>query len=77
MDIDIEKTQSELTSELEFILGRPNFWCGRISRRLREKGFTCKTKAEAEQALVIHVMLKFYNEYEEKWVKEFEKYLDK
>jgi len=65
MNIDIEKIETELTPDLEFILGMPNFRCGSIAVRLREKGFKCNTKAEAEQALVIHIM------------SELEKYLSK
>jgi len=75
MNIDTEQIDTELTPDLEFILGRPNFACGSLARRLREKGFKCKQKAEAEQALVIHIMLKFHNEYKNDWREEMEKYL--
>ena len=72
MKIHIEHTQMELTPELEFMLGIPNFRCGSIASILRGKGFKCKRKAESEQALVIHVMLKFYNLDRENWKQEFD-----
>ena len=65
----------ELTEDLKWILGRPNFACGRIARRLRAKGYECEEKSEAEQALVIHTMIKFYEDNNENWKDKFEDYL--
>ena len=69
------KIPSELNSDLRHILGRPNFVCGPIARRLRELGYECKEKAEDEQALVIHTMLIYYDLYKENWMHEFNKML--
>ena len=65
-----------LTQDLKEILGRPNFRCGNIARVLRAKGFECKERAEEEQALVIFIMMKFYEKYGKDWKAEFEEYMN-
>ncbi len=65
-----------LNEELIFILGRPNFTCGKIAERLRKKGLKCERKAEDEQALVIHTMLMFYERYADQWLGHFNKYVN-
>lgn len=49
-----------LDDELVAILGRPNFMCAGIAARMRELGHTIKTRAENEQAAVLHLLLSFY-----------------
>ena len=71
----VKRKNKELNADLKKILGRPNFACGTIASRLREKGIECETKAEAEQALVIHTMLTFYEEFGTNWIDEFNAYL--
>jgi hypothetical protein len=53
-------TKLVLTPGLEWILGRPNFWCANLAQMLRNEGREIPLKAEAEQAAVIHWMLEFY-----------------
>ena len=53
----------ELNEDTRFILGRPNFWCGSIARRLRELGHKIEEKAEEEQAYVIYLMLGLYEKH--------------
>lgn len=67
----------ELTEDLKWILGRPNFTCGRIARRLREMGYEIKDKSEDEQAVVIHTMMDFYIKHDKNWRGKFEDYLKK
>ena len=64
----------EFNRETEFILGRPNFWCGRIAMLMRDKGHEINGKSEAEQAYVIHWMLGLYGKHGDDWRKEFDKY---
>lgn len=66
---------SSLPQAQKEILGMPNFMCGKAARRLSEMGFICAKKAEEEQALVIHLALKFYKEYGESWLKELNNYM--
>lgn len=49
-----------LDDSLREILGRPNFACAEIAVLLRAAGQDIATKAEAEQAAVIHWMLTKY-----------------
>jgi len=65
----------DLDEELIFILGRPNFALGKIAHRMREMGYQCDTKSEKEQAMVIHIMLRFYGEFGSDWKEEFNNYL--
>lgn len=70
------ETWNNLTSDEKFILGQPNFACGRIAARMRTMGFECPPKAEMEQALVIHTMLSFHKEHgTEKWADEMNSFL--
>lgn len=57
----------ELNADLIDILGRPNFTCIRIAQLLRLGGVEIATKAEAEQATVIHYLLNFYLKHGSKW----------
>lgn len=52
---------------VEWILGRPNFWCIDIARALRAAGVECAEKAESEQALVIYWLLSLYLEHGDGW----------
>lgn len=58
---------TELNEDLLDILGRPNFTCIRIAQRLREMGYVIKTRAENEQATVIHFLLQHYLEHGAAW----------
>lgn len=58
-------------TELAFILGRPNFWCGSIAHTYRLAGFDIKPKAEAEQAFVIHRMIRFWAVHGDRWRDKF------
>lgn len=60
-------TLPELNADLIDILGRPNFTCIRIAQLLRLGGVEIATKAEAEQATVIHYLLGFYLKYGRQW----------
>lgn len=57
----------ELNPDLIDILGRPNFTCIRIAQLLRLGGVEIATKAEAEQATVIHYLLGFYLKHGSQW----------
>jgi hypothetical protein len=50
-------------SEVQWILGRPNFWCGPIAHQLVRLGHTIPQKAEAEQAYVLHWLLELYEKH--------------
>jgi hypothetical protein len=63
-----QKVTIELNNETRFILGRPNFWCGQLSRNLRELGHDIPKKAEEEQAYVIYWMLGLYEQYRDTWI---------
>lgn len=66
----------ELNKETRCILGRPNFACGHIARRLKELGlYDCETKAEDEQAIVIYFLLTQYEKHGDKWLGEANKIL--
>lgn len=66
------KVTIELNNETRFILGRPNFWCGQLSRNLRELGHDIPKKAEEEQAYVIYWMLGLYEQHGDNWRSELE-----
>lgn len=72
----INSNFNQLDETIKWILGRPSFCLGGIARRMRELGYNCPQKAEAEQALVIHTMLKYYLNHGENWKEEFEKHLN-
>lgn len=48
----------EMNDALRFILGMPNFQCAGIAASLRTDGQEIARKAEAEQAAVIHWLIK-------------------
>lgn len=64
----IEQLESEierlvmlpLTDELKSILGRMCFECAGLADALRGRGWKIKSKAEDEQAAVIHFLLTHY-----------------
>lgn len=51
MEIEKFTVELEFNKEVEYILGRPNFVCGGVARRLRQLDFKIDKKAEAEQHL--------------------------
>jgi len=63
--------------EIEFILGRPNFWCGPVARRLREQGHNIKEKSEVEQAHVLYWMMSLYEQHGKEWAKKFNEFISK
>lgn len=65
----------ELDEHLEWILGRPNFWCASMANRLREKGHDIEFKSENEQAAAIHFMLNLYLEHGADWKSKANDYL--
>ena len=60
----------ELDDEVRWILGRPNFTCGSTAQVLRILGHEIKTKAEDEQAAVMHWMLCLYEKHGGNWREE-------
>ena len=58
-----------LNDDTRWILGRPNFWCYSVAQVLREDGHEIPTKAEEEQAAVIHWLLHLYLEHGDQWRK--------
>ncbi|KKN33992.1 hypothetical protein LCGC14_0798050 [marine sediment metagenome] len=58
---------SEMTPELQDILGRPNFVCGPIAHIFQAAGADIPRKAEAEQAFVLHWMIKLYLTHGDRW----------
>ena len=57
----------ELTDDLSEILGRPNFLCGHIAHVFRADGHNIPTKAEAEQAFVIHRWIGLWAKHGSEW----------
>lgn len=57
----------EFDDQIEFILGRPSFWCAPIANVLRLDGKQIPNKAEAEQAAVIYWMLQQYGKFGKDW----------
>ena len=62
----------EFDKEVEWILGRPNFWCAPIAHQLNTLGHNIKRHAEEEQAAVIYWMLCLYEKHGAKWKQEAE-----
>ncbi|MCA8324066.1 hypothetical protein [Burkholderia cepacia] len=56
-----------MTAELRDVLGRPNFWCGPIAHEMRAAGADIKTKAEDEQAHVLHWLVKLVLDHGAEW----------
>lgn len=67
----------ELNADLIDILGRPNFTCIRIAQLLRLGGVEIATKAEAEQATVIHHLLGFYLKHGSHWAEKADEDLNR
>ena len=62
--------------EVKYILGQPNFTVARIAWRLKELGlYEIDTKAEEEQAIVLHWELNLYLKHGKDWHEEAEKIL--
>ena len=57
----------KFNKETEWILGRPNFWCGPLAQSLRECGKEIRRHAEEEQAAVIYFLLEIYEKHGEQW----------
>lgn len=57
----------ELDDDLRAILGRPTFACAKLAVFLRETGQTIETKAEHEQAAVLHWLLNLYLRHGKDW----------
>jgi hypothetical protein len=57
----------ELNEDLLHILGRPSFMCISVAQLLRFEGHVIETKAESEQAAVIHWMLTHYFANKDGW----------
>lgn len=57
----------ELNDETKWILGQLCFQCAGTAQILRLDGHEIKTKAEDEQAAVIHWMLCLYEEHGDQW----------
>jgi hypothetical protein len=60
----------ELTPNMRHVLGYPNFRCGAIARKLRQQGWQIPERAEDEQAVVIHWLLKLVLRHGENWCRE-------
>lgn len=58
-----------MTAELRDVLDRPNFWCGPIAHEMRAAGADIKTKAEDEQAHVLHWLVKLVLDHGVEWQK--------
>ena len=65
------KLPFEFNEEVEFILGRPNFFLGPYAHRLRALGHDIPKKSEAEQAYTIYLMLELYVNFGDGWRDEF------
>lgn len=72
---ELIESWNNLSQDEKNILGRPNYACGTIAHRMRELGFECPSKAEYEQALVIHTMLRFYKDHGEDWANKMNEFL--
>ncbi|KVO11764.1 hypothetical protein WJ73_19660 [Burkholderia ubonensis] len=60
----------EMSPALRDVLGRPNFWCGPIAHEMRAAGTDIKTKAEDEQAHVLHWLVKLVLDHGDNWQKQ-------
>jgi hypothetical protein len=59
-DLLARPTELQLTTDLRFILSRPNFGCQATAQVLRKLGREIAERAEDEQAATIHWMLNHY-----------------
>ncbi|MGZ2748349.1 hypothetical protein [Burkholderia stagnalis] len=57
----------ELTDTLRHVLGFPNFRCAPYAHLMRAAGADIKTKAEDEQAHVLHWLVKLVIDHGERW----------
>ncbi len=66
----VREYPNEMTDDITWILGRPNFACAPIAHALRAAGdMKIETRGEAEQAHVIHWLLKMALDHPEDWRK--------
>lgn len=68
-------TLPPLDDGMRKILGRPNFACAQLAHFLRQKGHEIKTRAEDEQAAVLHWSLGLYLQHGAKWIQAADEYL--
>ncbi|MBN3822293.1 hypothetical protein G3O00_01500 [Burkholderia sp. Ac-20384] len=72
-DPEVEATRAtraypdELTDDLRHVLGFPNFRCGPYAHLMRAAGADIKTKAEDEQAYVLHWLVKMVLDHGARW----------
>lgn len=66
----------EFTDDVQWILGRPNFWCGPIAHQLVKLGHKIAPKAEAEQAYVLHWLLGLHEKHGDRFRLEANNILD-
>jgi hypothetical protein len=57
----------EVTPELSYVLGWPNFKCGPYAQGFREAGYDVPCKAEDEQAFVLHWLVKLVLRHGADW----------
>ena len=57
----------EFDKEVEWILGRPNFWCMEFAQALRMCGKEIPLHAEEEQAAVLYFFLTMYEVHGSNW----------
>ncbi|MDF7810483.1 hypothetical protein [Hymenobacter sp. YC55] len=62
------KYPDEMTPELEFVLGWPNFKCGPYAQLFRATGAKIPPKAEAEQAFVLNWLVRLVLKHGAQWV---------
>lgn len=65
-----------LDDETRWILGQPSFSMHGFAQRLRANGFEIKSKAEDEQAVVIHWMLNMYKKHGKDWRAKVAEWID-
>lgn len=58
---------TELTPALREVLGKPNFWCAPLANWLRQTGQEIESRAEAEQAAVLHWLIPIALEHGDNW----------
>jgi hypothetical protein len=68
MDINLTRFYpDDMNDSLKYILGMPNFQCAGIANSLRVGGMEIERKAEAEQAAVIHWLIKLALDHPDDW----------
>lgn len=58
---------AKLTPELQHVLGRPSIWCEQYARVMRAAGAKIEFHAYAEQAYVLHWLVKLVLDHGENW----------